>query len=335
VNPAFTALTGYPAAEALHQPVSLLRSGRHDDAFYQNLWNTIKAGKIWRGEIINRRKDGTHYIESQTITPLLNEKGEVYRFISIKQDVTELINTRDQALEASRFKSELLARVSHELRTPLGAIIGYTELLHSGLYGALTQEQKKVALEVVDSAKHLTQMVNELLEEAQLDARAIQIHAKPFSPAKVLQTLTIRMGVLAQNKGLTLTTALAPELPDTLIGDPARLQQILINLIGNAIKFTPAGTIAVRMYPLDATRWAIDVQDTGPGIPLHAQQYIFEPFRQVDGTMTREHGGTGLGLSIAKRLTELMGGEISLMSEIDQGSTFTVLLPLHIPETNP
>lgn len=334
VNPAFTALTGYTAEEALHQPTSLLRSGKHDETFYQHLWHTINSGKIWRGEIINRRKDGTHYIEYQTITPLLNEKGEVFRFIAIKQDITELINTRDQALEASRFKSELLARVSHELRTPLGAIIGYAELLYTGLYGDLTGEQKEVTLEVVDSAKHLTQMVNELLEEAQLDAHAIKLYAKPFAPRDMLQTVATRMSVLAQNKGLILTTSLALEVPATLLGDQPRLQQILINLVGNAIKFTPTGTISVKIYLPDPSHWAIDVQDTGPGIPIHAQKYIFEPFRQLDGTMTREHGGSGLGLSIAKRLIELMGGEITLASTVGQGSCFTVYLPLKfVPET--
>lgn len=334
VNPAFTALTGYTSEEVLGQHTRILRSGQHDSTFYKNLWDTVNAGKIWQGEVINRRKDGTLYMESQTITPLINEQGEVFRFIAIKQDVTELVNTRDRALEASRFKSELLARVSHELRTPLGAIIGYAELLHSGLYGALTDAQQKVVLEVVDSAKHLTQMVNELLEEAQLDAHALKLHAQPLSPHELLQTLATRMGVLAQNKGLTLTTSLAPDVPPQLMGDLPRLQQILINLIGNAIKFTPAGTISVRIYLPESSRWAIDVQDTGPGIPINAQKYIFEPFRQVDGTMTREHGGSGLGLSIAKRLIELMGGEIYLISEIGQGSLFSVYLPLKpVPET--
>jgi signal transduction histidine kinase len=240
----------------------------------------------------------------------------------------ELAIARDQALEASRFKSELLARVSHELRTPLGAIIGYAELLHSGLYGELMGAQQKVVLEVVDSAKHLTQMVNELLEEAQLNARAVKLHPGPFSPKEMLQAIETRMIVLAQNKGLSFSATLSPEVPPSLIGDPARLQQILINLIGNAIKFSETGSVEVRIYAPDPAHWAMEVKDTGTGIPVEAQTYIFEPFHQLDGTMTREYGGTGLGLSITKQLTELMGGQLLLESEPGKGSTFTVLLPI-------
>ncbi len=330
VNPAFTQLTGYTAAEVIGHTPGLLKSGQHDAAFYRQLWDTILAGAVWEGEIINRRKDGREYIERQSITALRDEHDQIFRFIGIKQDITELVQARDQALEASRLKSQLLARVSHELRTPLGAILGYAELLGDGLYGPLVPQQHNVIAEIIDSTRHLTELVNELLDEAQLEARAVKLQVTPFAPAELLAKITTAMSVLTLDKGLAFHTSVAPQVPPQLFGDETRLRQILVNLIGNAIKFTTTGGVQVRVYCPDQDHWALEVADTGCGIPAEAQPYIFEPFRQVDGSMTRQHRGTGLGLSIVKALTELMGGIITLQSEVDHGSTFTITLPLTV-----
>jgi PAS domain S-box-containing protein len=330
VNPAFTQLTGYTAAEAIGHTPALLKSGQHDAAFYQQLWDTILGGEVWEGEITNRRKDGRLYIERQSITALRDEHDQIFRFIAIKQDITELVQARDQALEASRLKSQLLARVSHELRTPLGAILGYAELLEDGTYGPLAGQQQSVIAEIMDSTRHLTELVNELLDEAQLEARAVQLQNTPFAPSELLNKIATTMSVLTLDKGLAFHTTIAPDLPPALLGDEARLRQMLVNLIGNAIKFTTAGGVQVRFTCPDREHWAMEVADTGCGIPPEAFPYIFEPFRQVDGSMTREHRGTGLGLSIVKALTELMGGIITLQSEVDHGSTFTITLPLTI-----
>ncbi len=335
VNPAFTQLTGYTAAEAIDHTPALLKSGQHDAAFYQQLWNTILAGEIWEGEMVNRRKDGRLYVERQSITALRDEHDQIFRFIAIKQDITELVQARDQALEASRLKSQLLARVSHELRTPLGAILGYTELLGDGTYGPLAEQQQSVVAEIMDSTRHLTDLVNELLDEAQLEARAVKLQNTPFAPTELLHKITTTMSVLMLDKGLAFHTTVAPDLPPRLMGDEMRLRQMLVNLIGNAIKFTTAGSVQVRFYCPDRKHWAMEVADTGCGIPTEAEPYIFEPFRQVDGSMTREHRGTGLGLSIVKALTNLMGGTLTLQSEVDHGSTFTITLPLTTaPETS-
>ena len=328
VNPAFTQLTGYTEAEAIGHTPALLKSDQHDAAFYQQLWNTILAGATWEGEIVNRRKDGRLYVEHQSITALRDERDQIFRFIAIKQDITELVQARDQALEASRLKSQLLARVSHELRTPLGVILGYAELLEDGTYGKLTGPQRNVMAEIMDSTRHLTDLVNELLDEAQLEARAVKFLNAPFAPSELLHKIATAMSVLTLDKGLAFHTSVAPEVPPVLFGDETRLRQILVNLIGNAIKFTVTGGVQVHLYCPDREHWALEVADTGCGIPAEAQPYIFEPFRQVDGSMTRQHHGTGLGLSIVKALTELMGGIIALQSEVDHGSTFTITLPL-------
>jgi PAS domain S-box-containing protein len=330
VNPAFTQLTGYPADEVVGDTPALLNSGRHDDGFYRQLWDTILAGAVWEGEIINRRKDGREYVERQSITALRDEHNQISRFIGIKQDITELVQARDQALEASRLKSQLLARVSHELRTPLGVILGYAELLGDGLYGPLVPQQQNVIAEIMDSTRHLTELVNELLDEAQLEARAVKLQLAPFAPAELLHKITTTMSVLTLDKGLSFHASAASQVPPVLLGDETRLRQILVNLIGNALKFTATGGVQVYFYCPDRDHWALEVADTGCGIPAEAQPYIFEPFRQVDGSMTRKHRGTGLGLSIVKALTELMGGIITLQSEVDRGSTFTITLPLTV-----
>lgn len=244
----------------------------------------------------------------------------------------ELVAARDQALEASRLKTELLARVSHELRTPLGIILGYTEMLQMGVFGPLSAEQRPATREIVNSASHLTSLINDLLSQAQLEADRFKLNITPFTPADLLANMHSKMARLAQAKGLTLTTTVAADLPAVLYGDSHRVQQILLNLVGNAVKFTRQGVVRVQLYRPDPGHWALQVSDAGPGIQGEAQNYIFEPFRQVDGSLTREYPGLGLGLSIVKRLATLMGGQVTLTSEVGQGSTFEVILPL-IEET--
>ncbi|MEM7346853.1 MAG: GAF domain-containing protein, partial [Chloroflexota bacterium] len=244
----------------------------------------------------------------------------------------DLAHARDQALEASRLKSELLAKVSHELRTPLNAIMGYAELLQSGVYGPIDRKQEKPLDKLINSSYYLTNLVGELLDQAKLDAGRLELDISSFPVAQLAEQLQSQMSILAQNKGLVFSIELSDNMPTHLINDQIRLQQILTNLIGNAIKFTKEGRVEVCFSRLNNSYWQIVVSDTGLGIPLSAQKHIFEPFGQVDGSITREFGGTGLGLSIVKQLTTLMGGEISLKSELGQGSIFTVLLPVQVSQ---
>jgi PAS domain S-box-containing protein len=259
-------------------------------------------------------------------------------FQAVARDITELKETqraleeaRDQALEASRFKSQLVSRISHELRTPLGGVLGYAELLSQGAFGELSEAQLDAASNIVSSANYLSLMINELLDQAQIEARAVKIHLAAFEPAILLRSVQANLTILALNKGLQFIPKLDPALPGSLVGDERRLQQVLINLAGNAIKFTQQGQVQVSLLRLSDSEWAMRVADTGIGIPSEAQEYIFDPFRQVDNTITRDNRGTGLGLSITKQLVELMGGRIELESEIGRGSTFTVILPLQVP----
>ncbi|RMF05662.1 MAG: PAS domain-containing protein [Chloroflexi bacterium] len=269
------------------------------------------------------------------ITPLFNNGGELSGRIVAMRDISDrkqmemaLSEARDAVVQASRFKSELLARVSHELRTPIGAILGYVELLQIGAYGPVVADQVDVMNKVIENTGYLTQLVNELLEQSQFDEGKIRLNPQPFVVADLVSRVQAKMSVLAQAKNLEFSTQISPDVPTEMVGDEIRLQQILINLVNNAIKFTEHGEVALQIYLPQPDTWAIRVSDTGPGISAQAQTHIFSPFWQVDGSITRRHGGAGLGLSIVKNLVTLMGGQIQVESQMGQGTVFIVTFPL-------
>ncbi len=260
-----------------------------------------------------------------SFAPVCLDSGGTVGTVAVFRDFT-------REAEVDRMKSAFVSIASHELRTPLNAILGYTDMLREGVYGSLTEKQRDTLQRIVANTDHLLDIVSNLLDQAQIEAGTLKLNSAPFAPADLIDSVQAVMDVLAQSKGLKLTTHIASDLPGTLFGDRRRLRQILINLVGNAVKFTDEGEVRIRAYRSSADYWALEVSDTGGGIPPEACSYIFEPFRQVDDSPTREHAGTGLGLAIVKQLTELMGGEVSVESEIGRGSKFTVVLPLVLPD---
>jgi PAS domain S-box-containing protein len=230
--------------------------------------------------------------------------------------------------EVERMKSAFVSRISHELRTPLNAILGYADMLKETVYGPLSDAQVGALDRIVVNSKRQLSIVNDLLDQAHIEAGTLKIRVTPLSPANLVEDVIHVMDVLAKSRGLELTSHIADDMPDQVPGDRQRLHQILVNLVGNAVKFTDEGRVQIHIYRPNPSCWAIEVSDTGRGIPVEAQSYIFDPFRQVDDSVTREHAGSGLGLSIVKQLTNLMGGEITLTSELGHGSTFAVTLPL-------
>jgi PAS domain S-box-containing protein len=269
------------------------------------------------------------------VTPLHDRRQNLSGRIVVLRDITELkraeevlATARDQAIAASRLKSELLARVSHELRTPLSIILGYTEMLQTGSFGPVTEEQKQVSEEVLNATRELTALVDQLLDQAQLESGRMKLRLSLVNVGELVDDVLCRVRLIAQAKRLTLSASVATEVPSWLVGDRTRLEQILVNLVSNAIKFTSVGGVRVRVFCPDARQWCLQVSDTGVGIPVEAQGSIFEPFHQVDGSNTRRHGGIGLGLSIVRQFTALMDAQISLESMPGQGSTFTLTFPL-------
>ncbi len=238
--------------------------------------------------------------------------------------------TREAELE--KLKSTFVAIVSHELRTPLNAILGYAEMFKEAVYGPMNEKQLNMATRIIKNTQRLLGLINDLLDQAQMEAGKLTIQMAPVRPAELLDNLHSVMDQIVHEKGLKLTSEIDDDLPEILNGDGSRLQQILVNLVNNAVKFTERGSVHVRLFSSQANKWGIEVSDTGQGIPEPEIPHIFETFRQVDGAATRLHGGFGLGLSIVRQLVHLMNGEINVKSKLDQGSTFTITLPAVIPK---
>jgi signal transduction histidine kinase len=237
--------------------------------------------------------------------------------------------------EVEKLKSTFVAIVSHELRTPLNAILGYAEMFRESVYGPMNDKQVNMADRIMKNTQRLLGLINDLLDQAQMEAGRLTIQMAPVRPAELLENMHSVMDQIAQGKGLKLTSEIDDALPEVLNGDGARLQQILVNLVNNAVKFTDQGTVNVRLFCPYETKWSLEVADTGCGIPEEELPQIFDTFHQVESGATRVHGGFGLGLSIVKQLVNLMGGEIHVHSKVDVGTTFIVTLPLVVRIENP
>ncbi len=257
----------------------------------------------------------------------------VLRDITMRKRAEEMMaEARDQALQASLLKSQIIANVSHELRTPLNSILGYAEMLRADFYGPLQEGQYEIVDRILQSTHQMQFFVNDLLDQSLIEKGKLALNLIPFPPSQLISEMLAIIGDSARMKGLSLNWSLSNELPTTIHGDPKRLQQVLVNMVHNAIKFTEKGRIDVHIYTPGKDLWAIDVIDTGCGITAEAQAYIFEPFRQAAGATQRKHSGAGLGLAIVKHLVTMMGGTITVKSEVGHGSTFTVTLPVTPPQ---
>jgi PAS domain S-box-containing protein len=258
---------------------------------------------------------------SVTSAQVLDTEGESIGTVAVFRDYTH-------EAEVERMKNTFLAIVSHELRTPLNAILGYAEMLKEAIYGPVNEKQARASERIMTNSHRLLDIVSDLLDKAQMEAGKLSLHLQSFRPADLIENVHSVMDKIATDKGLALTSELDPELPDYIIGDIARMQQILVNLINNSVKFTEKGSIHMCISRSDKKHWSLGIMDTGIGIPEDELPNIFEAFRQVDSTATRKYGGFGLGLSIVKQLSELMDGNITVNSKLGAGSNFTVTLPL-------
>jgi PAS domain S-box-containing protein len=364
VNTGFCQISGYSREELLGQDHRILNSREHPRTFWIEMWRTITSGRAWRSEVCNRRKDGTLYWVDSTVVPLLDPTGRIERFVSIRFDITDkkatqseleaaslrLLETNTileqatahandmaaQAEMASYAKSEFLANMSHEIRTPLTAILGYTDVLRDELAVAVGSARQLDAVDTIRRAgEHLLTVINDILDLSKIEAGRMVIEEIDTS----LTTLLLEVDGLMQErvaaKGVTLRTSLATPVPDRICTDPTRLRQILMNIVGNAIKFTEVGTVDVVVRavpasdPFSSDRLEVSVTDTGAGMTKRQAEGLFQPFTQADASVTRRHGGTGLGLTICRRLAALMEGDVRLHStRPGVGSTFVLDLPL-------
>jgi signal transduction histidine kinase len=250
------------------------------------------------------------------------------------QNIGTVIVFRDFTREAEleKLKSTFVGIVSHELRTPLNAILGYSEMFKEAVYGPMNEKQINMAERIMKNTQRLLGLINDLLDQAQMEAGKMTIRNDVVRPSDLLDSLHGLLDKSASDKKLRLTSEIDPFLTEALMGDPTRLQQILVNLVSNAIKFTDHGGVHILLFRPDNNKWGIEVADTGYGIPETQLPFIFDTFRQVEGADTRSHGGFGLGLSIVKQLVGLMNGQIKVKSEVETGTTFTITLPLIVPD---
>ncbi|MBI4799471.1 MAG: PAS domain S-box protein, partial [Desulfarculus sp.] len=457
VNPKFGEVTGFGLEEALGQNPRILKSGLMPPEVYAQMWRALDQDGEWRGELLNRKKNGELYWEFASISAIKDPQGQVTHYLAVKEDITqrklaqeaaqreyaklsamisgmeegvafadrqgrvvevndylcrmagvaredvlgrhlddlhgpeinakiaqhlkvfqqvphspplvvqrplgplevifrvqpiyrdgvydgvllniinvsELVAARRQAEEASRAKSEFLANMSHEIRTPMNGIMGMTDLL---LQSELTPEQHESLALVKASAQALLTVINDILDFSKIEAGKLDIQSMPFNLSEAVAEALGLMAARAEEKGLELAIKIAPSTPEALLGDPVRLGQVLLNLVGNALKFTARGEVVVEIYPLEvstqAARLHLSVRDTGIGIASEQQAAIFRAFEQGDMSITRQYGGTGLGLAVSAQLVSLMGGEITVQSQPGQGSlfNFTVRLPRQAPQ---
>jgi signal transduction histidine kinase len=242
----------------------------------------------------------------------------------------EIQDKSRQLAEASQHKSQFLANMSHELRTPLNAILGYTELILDSVYGDMPEKARSVLDRVQRNGRHLLGLINDVLDLSKIEAGQLMLSLSDYSLKSVIQTVFSAIEPLAREKQIALKMEVASELPQGH-GDERRLTQVLLNLVGNAIKFTDQGEVEIR-GSANRGQFVLEVRDTGPGIPDADQERIFGEFQQIDNSNTRQKGGTGLGLAISKRMVEMQGGTISVESVLGHGSTFRVVLPVHVDE---
>ena len=344
VNPCFERETGYSAAEVVGCTPRLLRSGIHPPAFYAAMWQRLTAGQTWRGEICNQRKDGSRYWAASAITPLSDPAGRITHYVSIQEDITErrrvageLQEAMEKAEAANRAKSVFLANMSHEIRTPLNAVLGFTQLLLRDPDATPRQRQRLTA--IGRSGEHLLNIINDIVEMARIESGRLTLNPSIFSPAALMQDLESMFVLRAQQQELAFTVETDPGLPAYLRTDETKLRQVLINLLGNAFKFTPAhGRVALRLHldPAGAEdrRWLrFEVEDNGPGVEPAEAARIFEPFYQTRAGQTA--GGTGLGLPISRQIARHMGGDLTLTTEPGRGCHFefttSVEIPGHLP----
>lgn len=293
---------------------------------------TARANEKGRGEIATLGR-AFNQMTSELQRSLEGLKHHVEQLETSNQERDKLIKDLQTAKriadENSRLKSEFLATMSHELRTPLNAIEGFTSIMLSGMGVELSPRAEDMIKRVSSNSKRLLQLINDFLDLSRIEAGRMELVNSPLTIAELADKWRNEVGVLADEKGLDFVVSIDPELPETIMSDEDALSKVAMNLLSNAFKFTKEGKVSLDFQRQNGN-WAISVSDTGIGIPPHAREFIFDEFRQVDGSSKRLYGGTGLGLSLVQKLSRALGGSVALQSEVGKGSTFIVTLPLEI-----
>jgi signal transduction histidine kinase len=277
-----------------------------------------------------RPEAGEHLDRSEEVDPLVDELGrrnaEIER--SLYEARLEVAEAQVRITQIYESRVQLASLLSHKLRTQLGIVQGFAEMLEAGIYGAINEDQAEAVEAIQDGSTRMVALIADMLDLARLDAGQLLLSQTPFSLSKSLRELALVMAPRAEDKGLLFVLDVAEDLPDFVIGDQTRVDQILASLVNHALDSTEAGRIHVRVYLSTKDHWAVDVSDTGPGIPVKLREHAFEPFQNTTKTAMTKHSESGIALHIAKRLVDLMDGSVQVRSTLGEGSTFIVTLPL-------
>ncbi len=327
VNDAFCEKNQYSREELLGQRHTLLDSGHHSSQFFEDMQARLNEGKVWSGLIQNKAKDGSLYWGDTTISPIKNSDGKITECISIRRDITDLLEAREQAERANKAKSEFLAMMSHELRTPMNAVLGMASLLKAS---DLDAQQREYITALTDGGEMLMTVLNDILDLSKIEAGKLEMETIEVDVRHAVKRLERLWAPNAKDKGLDFICTIDDDVPSVIRGDITRIRQIVYNLLSNAVKFTEHGEVSLRVsaksIEADKARIFFAVHDTGVGISEEAQSRLFTSFEQADKSVTRKFGGTGLGLAISKKLAQLMNGDITIASKPGEGTCFTFIL---------
>ena len=347
VNAAFCANTGYSFVEVVGCNPRILHSGHTPCETYQELWGALTNGRVWKGELHNKRKDGSEFVELAIITPIRQEDGRITHYVAVKEDITEkkhlgqeldrhrhhleeLVASRTAEMKSARAaaeaanlaKSAFLANMSHEIRTPMNAILGMAHLMkRAGVSSKQAEQLDKIS----HAGQHLLDIINDILDLSKVEAGKLKLENTAVTVGGIVANIVSMLAGQVKAKGLCMRVE-TESLPRHLLGDPTRISQALLNFASNAVKFTERGGITLRAHLLeegtDSVMLRFEVEDTGIGIEPAALDKLFGAFEQADSSTTRKYGGTGLGLAITRRLAQLMGGDAGATSILGSGSRF-------------
>ncbi len=334
-NQGFERLTGYSVRDVRGRSCRLLQGPETDRSVVAQLREGLRNGTGGNVTLLNYRKDGSTFWNDIRITPLKDAAGAITHFVGVQTDVSDryrveqsLKQSEATALAASEAKSEFLANMSHEIRTPLSAVLGCADTL----YPRLEREEHREILQMIrNQGRMLLGILNDILDLSKIEAGRLDIHVEDCSIVSVIAEVHSLLAPQASEKGIELAVNHATRMPALMQTDPLRVRQILTNLVGNAIKFTDVGSVTILSQcdrTSDPPTLTIEVRDTGIGIPPELLATVFEAFNQIQPALARRIGGTGLGLTISQRLVQMLGGQITVASEVGRGTAFRVTLPI-------